>query len=162
MSWVAATFATAVVGAGLSYSSGRAQSGALKQQAANQELEAKVAEIGVKQTAARQMEGLLTDLGAIRARRATQNVSADSASAIAAEKGFERDYMRNLRTDILQQRYGIQARISNASGLRAGANAAMLSGYANAVSSIAGSFASFGGGNPGSGGGGGGGGSGGS
>jgi hypothetical protein len=147
MSWIAAAaVSVAALGAGLSYVSGRTQSKSLKQQAANQELEAKVAEIGVQQTAARQMEGLLTDLGAIRARRATQNVGAGSASAIAAEKGFERDYMRNLRTDILQQRYGIQARISNASGLRAGANAAMLSGYAGAVSSIAGSFASFGGG----------------
>lgn len=152
MSWIAATFATAVVGAGMSIQSGRAQSKALGIQAANSELEAKIAEIGVAQTAARQMEGLLTDLGAIRARRATQNVSADSASAIAAEKGFTRDYMNNLRTDILQQRYGIQSRIANAAGLRAGAGAAMLSGYAGAVSSIGGSFASFGGGNPGAGG----------
>jgi hypothetical protein len=153
MSWVAATFATAAIGAGMSISAGRANSQSLRTQAANSELEAKVAEIGVRQTAARQMESLLTDLGAIRARRATQNVSADSASAIAAEKGFERDYMRNLRTDILQQRYGIQARISNATGLKAGANAAMLSGYAGAVSSLSGSFANFGGGKPGAGGG---------
>lgn len=151
MSWIAASFAVATVGAGLSIQSGRAQSKALGIQAANSELEAKIAEIGVKQTAARQMESLLTDLGAIRARRATQNVSADSASAVAAERGFERDYMRNLRTDILQQRYGIQARISNASGLRAGAGAAMLSGYANAITTIGNNFSNFGGGSPGAG-----------
>lgn len=151
MSWVAASFAVAAVGAGLSVQSGRAQSKALGMQAANAELEAKVAEIGVKQTAARQMENLLTDLGAIRARRATQNVGVESASALAAERGFERDYMRNLRTDILQQRYGIQARIANASGLRAGAGAAMLSGYANAVTTLGQSFANFGGGSPGAG-----------
>lgn len=148
MSWVAATFAAAAVGAGMSVASGRSQSKALNQQAASSELEAKVAEIGVAQTAARQMESLVTDLGAIRARRATQNVAANSASALAAEAGYERDYMRKLRTDILQQRYGIQARISNAMGLRAGANAAMLSGYANGISSIEGSFATFGGGGP--------------
>lgn len=157
MSWIAAAVTVAAVGVGTNIAAGKAQSRALRVQAANSELEAKVAEVGVRQTAARQMEALVTDLGAIRARRATQNVSADSASALAAEKGYEKDYLRNLRTDILQQRYGIQARISNASGLRMGARAAMLSGYAGAISSAAGSFATFGGGSPGAGGGGGGG-----
>ena len=112
------------------------------------ELEAKVAELGVKQTAARRMDALLADLGAIRTMRATHNVGADSGSAIAAEKGYENDYLQSLRADILSQRYGIVSRLTEASGLRAGARAATIGGYGDAFSSIARGFAQFGGGKP--------------
>lgn len=153
MSWVAvAGIAVGVIGAGLNVASGNAQRKNLRAQADAQELEARVAEIGVKQTAARRMEALVADIGAIRARRATQNVGAESASAVAAERGYEKEYLRNMRTEILQQRYGISSRMANAQGLRVSGGAAQLGGYAGAASSIGGALMAFGGGGGGGGG----------
>lgn len=96
------------------------------------------------------MEALMADLGAIRTRRATQNVAA-GGSAMVAEKAYEREYLTALRADILNQRYGIVARRAEADQLRQGARASMLSGYANAISTLGSGFMAFGGGAPGGG-----------
>lgn len=140
--WVAG--ASAAVGAYGAIKAGKQQSASLKGQAAAAETEARIAELGVKQTAARRTEALMADIGAIRARRATQNVGANSGSAVVAEKAYEKEYLQSMRSEILNQRYGIVSRLTSAAGLRAGAKGAMLSGYASAVGSLAGGFASFG------------------
>lgn len=140
MLWTAV--ASTAISTGFQIAGAKQQSASLKSQAATQEMEARVAELGVKQTAARRMESLVADLGAIRTRRATQNVGV-GGSALVAEKGYEKDYLRSLRSDILNQRYGIVAANSNAASLRAGASGAMLSGYAGAVSTVANGFSSF-------------------
>ena len=142
MSMLYTAVTASVVSAGFSIAGGYQQSKSLKSQAATQEMEARVAELGVKQTTARRMEALVADLGAIRTKRATQNVGT-GGSALVAEKGYEKEYLRSLRSDILNQRYGIVAQRSNAASLRQGAKAAVTSGYAGAVSSLGSGFSSF-------------------
>lgn len=141
--WLAAAAVSSVVSAGLSIQGGRQQAQSMRDQAAAAEMEARVAGLDVKQTSARRTEALVGDLGAIRARRATMNVGSTSASAIAAEKGYEKDYLRTLRSEILGKRYGVVSRLTNASGLRAGANGAMISGYASATATLAQGFNQF-------------------
>jgi len=143
--WIAATALTA--GLGLMASS--QQSKSMRNQARAKDVEAQVAELGVKQTAARRMESLMADIGAIQAKRATSNVAATSGSAVAAEGGYEKEYLRTLRSDILSQRYNIVSRRSEASALRVGARATMISGYANALGSAVSAYGTFGGGAPG-------------
>lgn len=145
MSWVATAVVATATSAFMSIQSGRQQAASLKGQAAGQELEAKVAELGVKQTAARRMEALMADLGAIRSHRAAQNVGV-GGSAMVAEKSYEKEYLTSLRSDILNQRYGIVSRLTNADALRSGARASVLSGYAGAVGDIARGFGNFAGG----------------
>lgn len=140
MMWTAV--ATTAVSAFGQMKAASQQSASLKAQAATQEMEARVVELGVKQTAARRMEALVADLGAIRTRRATQNVTA-GGSALAAEKGYEKEYLTALRSDILNQRYGIVARNANAAQLRSGAKAAMFSGYTGAISTVANGFSNI-------------------
>lgn len=148
MSWAAIAVTTATtISAGFQIAGAKQQAKSLRSQAATQEMEARVAELGIKQTTARRMESLLADLGAIRTKRATQNV-AGGGSAMVAEKAYEKEYLQGLRSDILNQRYGLVARRGQADALRTGARAATLSGYAGAVSTIAGGFASYGGGTP--------------
>lgn len=142
--WIAAT----AVSAGLGLMASSQQSKAMRGQAAAADLEARIAELGVKQTAARRMESLVADIGAIQAKRATTNVAATSGSAVAAEQGYEKEYLRTLRSDILSQRYNIVGRRSEASNLRIGARGAMISGYANAISSGVSAYGAFGGGAP--------------
>lgn len=149
MSWIALSITA--VSAGFQIQAGRQQAASLKGQAAGAEMEARIAELGVKQTAARRMEGLLADLGAIQTRRATQNVAV-GGSALTAEKAYEKEYLTGLRSDILNQRYGIVAKRTEASSLRSGARAANISGYAGAISTLAGGFQKWGGGAPGAGG----------
>lgn len=148
MSFVNLAITSTVISAGFQIQAGRQQSASLKSQAASAEMEARIAELGVKQTAARRMEGLLADLGAIQTRRATQNVAV-GGSGLVAEKAYEKEYLTGLRSDILNQRYGIVARRSNAASLRAGASAANISGYAGAISTLSGGFQRWGGGAPG-------------
>ena len=143
--WIAAT----AVSAGLGLMASGQQAKSMRGQAAAKDLEARVAELGVKQTAARRMESLMADIGAIQAKRATSNVAATSGSAVAAEGGYEKEYLRTLRSDILSQRYNIVGRRSEASALRVGAKATMISGYANALGTAVGGFAQFAGGSPG-------------
>jgi hypothetical protein len=150
MSWVALSITA--ISAGFQIQAGRQQAASLKGQAAGAEMEARIAELGVKQTAARRMEGLLADLGAIQTRRATQNVAV-GGSALVGEQAYEKEYLTGLRSDILNQRYGIVAKRTEASSLRSGAHAANLSGYASAISTMAGGFQKWGGGAPGAGGG---------
>ncbi len=138
------TFFSPVIGLQLKGAEQQAKS--LRGQAAAKDLEARVAELGVKQTAARRMESLVADIGAIQARRATMNVSATSGSAVAASQGYEKEYLRNLRTDILSQRYNIVGRRSDASQLRIGARGAMVSGFANALGTAASAYGQYGGG----------------
>ena len=138
------TFVSPQIGLGLKASEQQAKS--LRGQAAAKDLEARVAELGVKQTAARRMESLVADIGAIQARRATMNVSATSGSSVAASQGYEKEYLRTLRSDILSQRYNIVGRRSEASQFRIGARGAEISGYANALSTATKAFAAFGGG----------------
>jgi hypothetical protein len=68
---------------------------------------------------------------------------------VAAEGGYEKEYLRTLRSDILSQRYNIVSRRSEASALRDGARATMVSGYANALGTAVSAFGQFGGGAPG-------------
>lgn len=148
MSFVATAVIATTASVGFTYQAGRQQAASLKGQAAAQELEARVAELGVKQTAARRMEALLADLGAIRTRRATQNVGV-GGSALVAEKGYEKEYLQALRADILNQRYGIVSRNTNAAALRQGAKATMTSTYAGMFGDVARGFGNFAGGAPG-------------
>lgn len=145
MSWVATAVIATGVSAGFTYAGARQQSASLKGQAAAADLEAKVAELGVKQTAARRMEALLADLGAIRTKRATQNVGV-GGSAMVAEKAYEKEYLTALRADILNQRYGIVNKNTEAGALRSGARATMLSAYAGITGDIARGFGNFAGG----------------
>lgn len=133
---------------GLGLAGAAQQSKDLRRQARVKDLEAEIAELGVKQLAARRMESLKADIGAIQARRATMNVSATSGSAVAAEQGYEKEYLRTLRSDILSGRYNIVARRNEASSLRVGARGAMISGYANALGKTASAFSSLAGGMP--------------
>jgi hypothetical protein len=138
--WLAAAAASSFVGAGLSIKAGKQQAQSMADQAAAAEMEARVAGIDIKQTQARRTEALVADLGAIRARRATMNVGATSASAISAEKGYEKEYLQSLRSDILAKRYGVVSRLTSARGLRIGAKGAMISGYASAAGNLAQGF----------------------
>lgn len=142
MSFAAVAVAASVVSAGFQLKAASDQSRSLKNQAATAQMEARVAELGVTQTAARRMEALVADLGAIQAKRATQNVTLGGSAAVATN-AYEKEYLSSLRSDILNQRYGIVAKNQEAASLRAGAKATMLSGYANAFSSIAGGFQSY-------------------
>jgi len=151
MSFANLAIASTIVSAGMSIQAGRQQAASLKGQAAGAEMEARIAELGIKQTTARRMEGLLADLGAIQTRRATQNVAV-GGSALTAEKSYEKEYLSSLRSDILNQRYGVVAKRTEASSLRSGARAANISGYASAISTLAGGFQKWGGGAPGAGG----------
>jgi hypothetical protein len=134
-------------GAGyFSYKAGKAQSQQLKADAAAKEIEAKVADLGVKQLAGQRMAALVADLGAIRTQFATRNVEATSGSAVAAQRGYERESLDALFNDVLSARYqGVGAR-SAARGLRMGSSAALASGYAGALSNIAQGWSSFAGG----------------
>lgn len=145
MSWaVTAAWAAAGMGAHSARVGGEQQSKDAKSQAKAALLDARIAEFGVDQTAARRTEALLADLGAIRAHRASQNVEASSGSAVAAEKGYESDYLQTLRADILSQRYGIVQKQTEAAGLRGAARSAKVGGYATAATSIVGAFGSLG------------------
>lgn len=136
----------AALSAAFSLSAGNAQSSQYKSEALAADLEARVAELGIKQTTASRLKGLQADIGAIRARRAAQNVAASSGSAVAAEAGYENEYLAKLRADILSQRYNVVGIRSKASSLRVAAKNAKISGYANAITSIVSSYSAFGGG----------------
>lgn len=142
--WLAAAAVSSVVSAGLSIQAGKQQAQSMKDQAAAAEMEARVAGLDIKQTTARRNEALVADLGAIRARRATMNVGATGASAIAAEKGYEKEYLQTLRSDILAKRYGVVNRLTQAGGLRAGSKGALISGYASAAASLTNAFSNLG------------------
>ncbi len=76
-SWLGgAALGAAGLSAGLGLMGASEQARSLRGQARAKELEARIAELGVKQTAARRMESLVADIGAIKARRATMNISA--------------------------------------------------------------------------------------
>ncbi len=62
------------------------------------------------------------------------------------EAGYEKEYLRNLRTDILSQRYNIVSRRSDASQLRAAARGSMVSGFANAIGTGLSAYGMFAGG----------------
>lgn len=124
--------------------SGKKQGEALDEAASQKELEARVAKLGVKQTSARRREALLADLGAISARRATQNV-AMTGSAAVAERSFEREYLRSLRQETIQGLYDVQGRRTAARGLRMDARSSTMGGIASAIGQIGGGFFSIGG-----------------
>lgn len=147
--WLAAAAVSSAVGAYSSIQAGKQQARSMRDQAAAAEMEARVAELDITQTTARRTEALIADLGAIRARRATANVGAGSGSAVAAEKGYEKEYLQSLRADILAKRYGVVSRLTHARGLRIGAKNAMISGYLSAAGQVLDGFAKFSGGSPG-------------
>jgi len=136
----------AALSAAFSISAGNAQNAQYKSEAAAAELEARVAQLGIKQTTANRLQSLSADIGAIRARRAAQNVASTSGSAMVAEAGYEKEYLSRLRADILSQRYNVVGLKTKASSLRIAGKSAQISGYANAITSAMNSYASFGGG----------------
>lgn len=131
--------AAPIVSGGLSVFSGAKERQSLREQAFASEYEARSFDLRARQASADRRSELRDAMAAIQVARAGSNVSLDSPTALAVERGLRAASSRAEVREVLGEKQAAFGKRLEAKQLRKAGNSALISGIARGIGSASGS-----------------------
>jgi len=143
VTWLAV--GSSVVAGGMSIAQGYQQRETMRGQAAAAEYQAKISELQGKQVNGQRLDELNQALGAIDTMRAGRGVNLDSETGRAIRRDRRTRATTAINNEVLGYNSAAQSKRNEATGLRRAGKWAVISGFANSLSSFASAAGGLGG-----------------